>query len=548
MNLRKTFVTAAAFIYTLAAAWGAAAQLDFSAAVSGSKITVSGTCDPNENVALLVEKRGGAPVLAINALADGEGRFSSPAAAMPDYNDETVADAGGIYDITAAAESGEILRKSIVYISSAEVGSFIKALDGAESEAAFSAEFKREDIADILNSVGACGAEYSAAEKKTQDETAAALYGERPFQTAEKFSVKFDGAFLCAAIKNAGSDEAVKNLLTGHGKTAVIEIDGKSFAEDNNAMLAVARYIKKTDFKNADDLNREIRRGYILHLINSGGKTEISEYAAKYGADLGIDGESGFNRFKTDYDFSIGVSAEIVLARPENGFAAISDFAAVFSEKLAAAIKSGNSGGGSSGGSSSGGGKSAGSGGGSFSTAPTSPIGVFNDLADVRWAEESILELCKSGVISESPDRLFRPNSNVTREEFVKMLICAFYAVDANAVCSFADVPSGSWYYPYAATAEKRKIVLGTGGNAFGTGSPITRQDAAVMLYRACGYVNVSGKAEFADSEKIAPYAREAVENLALRGVISGFEDGSFAPCENITRAQAAKLIYMLTK
>ena len=68
------------------------------------------------------------------------------------------------------------------------------------------------------------------------------------------------------------------------------------------------------------------------------------------------------------------------------------------------------------------------------------------------------------------------------------------------------------------------------------------------MLYRACGYVNVSGKAEFADSEKIAPYAREAVENLALRGVISGFEDGSFAPCENITRAQAAKLIYMLTK
>ena len=370
MNLRKTFVTAAAFIYTLAAAWGAAAQLDFSAAVSGSKITVSGTCDPNENVALLVEKRGGAPVLAINALADGGGSFSSPAAAMPDYNDGTVADAGGIYDITAATESGEILRKSIVYISSAEVGSFIKALDGAESEAAFSAEFKREDIADILNSVGACGAEYSAAEKKTQDETAAALYGERPFQTAEKFSVKFDGAFLCAAIKNAGSDEAVKNLLTGHGKTAVTEIDGKSFAEDNNAMLAVARYIKKTDFKNADDLNREIRRGYILHLINSGGKTEISEYAAKYGADLGIDGESGFNRFKTDYDFSIGVSAEIVLARPENGFAAISDFAAVFSEKLAAAIKSGNSGGGSSGGSSSGGGKSAGSGGGSFSTAP----------------------------------------------------------------------------------------------------------------------------------------------------------------------------------
>ena len=43
-------------------------------------------------------------------------------------------------------------------------------------------------------------------------------------------------------------------------------------------------------------------------------------------------------------------------------------------------------------------------------------------------------------------------------------------------------------------------------------------------------------------------YAKEAVKSLAGAKIISGMEDGSFAPMESATRAQTAKMVYELMK
>ena len=86
------------------------------------------------------------------------------------------------------------------------------------------------------------------------------------------------------------------------------------------------------------------------------------------------------------------------------------------------------------------------------------------------------------------------------------------------------------------------------GDGSFAPDNPVTRQDAAVMIARLCEKkgIALSGKGATADSDKIASYALESVEKLVGAGIISGFEDGSFRPAENLTRAQAAKLICVL--
>ena len=80
----------------------------------------------------------------------------------------------------------------------------------------------------------------------------------------------------------------------------------------------------------------------------------------------------------------------------------------------------------------------------------------------------------------------------------------------------------------------------------FGAGSPVTRQDMAVMAARALNREADSQKSEFKDSSEIAEYADGAVRYLTQKGVISGFEDNTFRPVENCSRAQAAKVIRRL--
>ena len=63
------------------------------------------------------------------------------------------------------------------------------------------------------------------------------------------------------------------------------------------------------------------------------------------------------------------------------------------------------------------------------------------------------MTLYRAGIISDAPDKKFRPNDNITREEFVKMIVCAFAGDTASAPHKFADEVDGAWYNTYLSKA-----------------------------------------------------------------------------------------------
>ena len=80
----------------------------------------------------------------------------------------------------------------------------------------------------------------------------------------------------------------------------------------------------------------------------------------------------------------------------------------------------------------------------------------------------------------------------------------------------------------------------------FGTGRTITRQDMAVMIYRAAVAADVQlpgGYVEFSDEAMIADYAKDSVAALAGAGIINGVGDGRFNPDGNATRAEATVIL-----
>ena len=100
--------------------------------------------------------------------------------------------------------------------------------------------------------------------------------------------------------------------------------------------------------------------------------------------------------------------------------------------------------------------------------------------------------------------------------------------------------------------AKRYGITGGVSATQFAPQENISRQDMAVMLYRAASAKLIpltdKNQPDFTDWEAVAEYARTAVQTLSGAGIINGTETGEFLPQATATRAQAAKMIYEILK
>lgn len=177
---------------------------------------------------------------------------------------------------------------------------------------------------------------------------------------------------------------------------------------------------------------------------------------------------------------------------------------------------------------------------------------VFTDVSSSHWANEAIEYMYNAGIISGVGDGRFEPEASVMREQFVKMIVVAFDIPIGNIENTFEDVDTEQWYCPYILAAYNAGLINGYSDSLFGVGNMITREDMAVIIYRALEKLEISieagSSAEFADSTEISQYASEAVSKLTAGGIMNGMGDGTFKSKNNATRAMAAKLIYELLK
>lgn len=168
----------------------------------------------------------------------------------------------------------------------------------------------------------------------------------------------------------------------------------------------------------------------------------------------------------------------------------------------------------------------------------------FSDLDNGHYAYTAISSLSAQGIVSGVGDGRFEPDRPLKREEFAKFIVNAF-GIDSGYSAEFEDVSPDAWYYDYVSACCGRGVIMGYSELLFGTGDPITREDACVMLYRLLGTVSdTPDKLDYTDYDQISGYASEAVDALSGAGVINGMDNGCFEPKGHLTRAQAAVILY----
>lgn len=183
------------------------------------------------------------------------------------------------------------------------------------------------------------------------------------------------------------------------------------------------------------------------------------------------------------------------------------------------------------------------------SVAP-SIVSGFSDLPASHWAYSYMKKLTDLKLLGGYGDGTVKPDAEMTRAEFAKLLVCALGILNEGAECDFADVSKDDWSYKYVATAFEKGIIFGVDAESFGKDSPITREQMAAMICRAAQYAKIAlegdEKTEFADFGMISEYAAEAVEALAACGILCGTDGGNFDPHGEATRAAVSKVIVKL--
>jgi len=422
----------------------------------------------------------------------------------------------------------------------------------------------------VYEGLGVWVSKYTAMTDEEKAAVNAALQNYKTQLTTENISKILNASLIAADFASLGTDAAVADLITYNDNIEAICVEELNFSTlSTDSQNWVAQNVKANNpsgFANYEVFIKEVRKAMLLDMVSSTTYTEL--------ADLFINNKALVNdglsenklaelEAETSLDIIDAAMRSIKLSNDESKFRTTTALAEAIKSAVKNAKKPGSQGGGA--GSTGGGSGSAGGGSGSVgndnfsigtdlpSTSQNNGNGlsgngsaVFKDLSEHNWAEAAILNLYNKGIVSGVGNGSFEPNRGVTREEFLKMVCEALEFDTSNSSVEFEDVTSDEWYAKYIASAVEAGIVNGVSDTHFGTGSLISREDMAVMIFRALAASrrNIpANKKGFNDSEEISDYALEAVETLNSMGIIRGVGDGTFAPKNTATRAEAAVII-----
>jgi len=195
-------------------------------------------------------------------------------------------------------------------------------------------------------------------------------------------------------------------------------------------------------------------------------------------------------------------------------------------------------------------------------TFASNKIVILEDI-DNHWIasqhKETLYLLQHLGIIKGYEDNSFRPQNQVSRQEFTTMLIKTLEPdlQDFSEIATFDDVNTNSWSFPYISKAIEKNIIIPEEYEdlKFQPEKPITRLEIAIMIIRGLG-VDINSQdiivnTNFLDDSKIPNEAKVYIEKAVEKGIIKGYreEEGFFfKPNNTATRAEAIVMIYGVLK
>ncbi len=138
-------------------------------------------------------------------------------------------------------------------------------------------------------------------------------------------------------------------------------------------------------------------------------------------------------------------------------------------------------------------------------------------------------------------DDTFGPARTITRGEVASAFYRLLRDQDVEETKEFPDVPKDSWYHDTIAALAGKGLISGYEDGTFQPDKAITRAEFAAMATRFAK-ASTDKDVDFVDVAKDSWYYG-AVQTAVSYGWLRGYEDDTFRPEQNISRAEAVSVI-----
>jgi hypothetical protein len=174
--------------------------------------------------------------------------------------------------------------------------------------------------------------------------------------------------------------------------------------------------------------------------------------------------------------------------------------------------------------------------------APAPFSAQFTDTEN-HWGKQYIHALTAQGVFKNQEK--FRPDDFIVRAELIKILGEVFDIEREEYITEsrFTDVDINQWYASYIEAAALQGVVKGYSDNTFRPGKTVNRAEALKMILEASGHTISENVTEEFDDVSSNDWFSSYVSFASLKGIVKGKSPRMFAPSENITRAEIAKIV-----
>ncbi|KKO50758.1 5'-nucleotidase C-terminal domain-containing protein [Paenibacillus sp. DMB20] len=171
---------------------------------------------------------------------------------------------------------------------------------------------------------------------------------------------------------------------------------------------------------------------------------------------------------------------------------------------------------------------------------------TFEDIAS-HWSKADVESLAAKMIVTGRTEQRYVPNAFVTRAEFVALITRALGLAANDQASSFKDITAADWYAGQVHAAVQAGIVNGYADGTFRPKQTITREEMALMAYKALNYAGYkpggASKSRFADESEISAWAKEAVNALNGLNIMQGDRKQQFTPKSNTTRGESAAVL-----
>ena len=171
----------------------------------------------------------------------------------------------------------------------------------------------------------------------------------------------------------------------------------------------------------------------------------------------------------------------------------------------------------------------------------------FRDMNVSHWAYKYVITLTNNNVINGYNDGTFRPEGTITNAEFIKLVVMAALPewIDIND----AESNFEHWASRYVWIAERYGLIKTGSITLENIDIPITRIEMVRIIVKADltmkgNSLSTSEKVKFKDVISLNSDDLLLLKHACSKNLITGYTDNTFRPQSNMTRAEAATMIY----